>query len=159
MKMIALALLTLTGCMTPDLYSLKTPRPQVVIAGAKPEQVKANAVAIMLSKGWLPISTDPLVLTFEKELPFGAQIFLREVGAQPAKYQMMFTIVDEPGAVRIVGSLKYVSTRWGKVQVEESHGQNPAIQRELESIRCVNLGLPLPPEPEPEPLQKPKWSR
>ena len=135
------------GCVTPQRAPLA-----VVVEGQPPEKVRVAAVSHMVDTGWTPTSGDTLIMTFQKDLPFGAQLFVQEIGGQPARHQLTLTILPEgTNATKLLGHLAMITTRFGNPQRHGNREQDHRVLWLLECIRARSHGEPLPPEPKPPP--------
>lgn len=143
-----LVAVALYGCVTPQRAPLA-----VVVDGQPPEKVRVAAVSHMVDTGWTPTSGDTLIMTFQKDLPFGAQLFVQEIGGQPARHQVTLTILpDGTNATKLLAHLATITTRYGNPQRHENREQDYRVLWLLECIRARSLGEPLPPEPKPPPI-------
>jgi hypothetical protein len=146
-SILLLASLFICGCVTPS-----RPPTTVLVDGQPPEKVRVAAVTHMVETGWTPTSGDNLMLTFQKDLPFGAQIFVQEIGGQPARHQVTLTLLpDGTNSTRLLGYLAMITTRFGNPQRHENREQDHRLHWLLDCIRARAVGEPLPTEPKTPP--------
>ncbi len=154
--LILIAAALLAGCQTPHR------EPLARIIEAPPERVRTAGVTHLAETGWTPVSGDALVLTFQKDMPFGAQIFLQEIGGQPARHQFTLSVLPYgTNETRLLGYLAMVTTRFGNPQRHENREQDQRVLWMLDCIRARTIGEAMPPEPKSTnaPARSPKSAR
>lgn len=134
----AAAMLSLVACQTVKPPATASGRPEVSIAGAKPEQVKALLVSKMLDKGYRLAKDDSFNVTFEKVSDNLAAniLFGTRAGGNPV-VRVNYTIADLSGSVRVVADLAIISNAGMAFEnrTDVSAGaEAPKVQAFLETV-------------------------